>query len=271
MPEIIDTIRRRSASSEPLLLNAGAQVRLQRFVLFGSALVFVYLVAAIYAIPPDEPRAFHFVDERGAVTALSAVFLAVACGFSFLTVLFSEGETRKVRGFWWLTTLALGFLVLDELLQFHERLGVLLDEADALGLSNSPVRGWNDVVVAAYGVVAIAVGAYFLPVLLRYPEFTKLVGAAFFFYVLHTVIDSVTEPPTTQSVILEESAKLFCGQFLALAFLSTVLVHAIPVRRSQEAVEANGAPLPLEIGLPLTQNPLAQNPLAQQRTRPPCL
>ena len=55
-----------------------------------------------------------------------------------------------------------------------------------------------------------------LPDILRYRMVLELFVVAFVFYVLHTVIDSTQEPYTTTSVILEESAKLFCGTFLAL-------------------------------------------------------
>ena len=75
---------------------------------------------------------------------------------------------------------------------------------------------WNDVIVILYGVVALPVVLALLPDILRYRMVLELFVIAFVFYVLHTLIDSTQEPYTTTSVILEESAKLFCGAFLAL-------------------------------------------------------
>ena len=191
-----------------------------------SSLVAIYIVVAILLVPQDEPPHFNFVDERGAITALSAIFLAIGCGFGFATFLLSEGSHRSIRFFWSLVSVALGFLVLDELLQFHERMGNKLDGIDPLGLASSgTIRGWNDAIVILYGVIAVPVGALLLPTMVRYKTFLKFIFIAFFAYVLHTAIDSLTEPPTILSVILEESAKLYCAQFIALACLDGLLVH----------------------------------------------
>lgn len=187
----------------------------------------VYIVLAVVLVPPNEPDpAFNFVDERGAVTALSAVFLAAGCAFAFATFLFQTSPDRMVQGVWLLATVALGFLVLDELLQFHERAGNLIERFLPSGPSG--VRGWNDVVVILYGVIAIPVGLALLPVLARYPIFLKTMVAAFVFYVIHTATDSLAEPETFTSLVIEESAKLYCSALIALACLSALLVHATP-------------------------------------------
>jgi len=192
-----------------------------------SAIVAIYIVLAIVLVPSAYSRDFNFVDERGAITALSAIFLAMSCGFGFATFVLSLGEARTVRCFWLLVSFALGFLALDELLQFHERIGTQLDRLDLMGLTSSgAIRGWNDVVVIMYGVVSVPVGVILLPTIVRYPTFLKVICVAFTFYVLHTAIDSLTEPRTTLSVILEESAKLYCSMSLALACLSGLLTHA---------------------------------------------
>ncbi|MDB4634023.1 hypothetical protein OAG76_01325 [Rubripirellula sp.] len=192
-----------------------------------SALVAIYILVAIVLIPPNATRHFNFVDERGAITALSAIFLAMGCGFGFASFLLSVGSPRSVRCFWSLVSVALGFLVLDELLEFHERIGDRLDGIDLLGLTSSgTIRGWNDAIVILYGVIAVPVGVMLLPTMVRYQTFLKLICIAFVSYVLHTTIDSVVEPPTILSVILEESAKLYCSLFVALACLAGLLVHA---------------------------------------------
>lgn len=182
--------------------------------------VTLYILAALLIVPSDAVREFNFVNERGAVTALSAVFLAMASGLAGAAFFLSRGEPARQRGFWLLTTFGFGFLALDELLQFHERVGRLLVR---LQLSPELFRNGSDTVVVVYGIGALALLAYFLPAVLRHSRLPELLGVALFFFVLHTVIDSTQEPPTSLSIILEESAKLFCGAFLALAAFAGLL------------------------------------------------
>lgn len=201
--------------------------RMASLTLIFVPLVALYIVVAIVVVPPTEPRNFNFVSERGAITVLSGIFLAMACGFGFATFLLSLGSPRTVRRFWFVVSVALGLLAMDELLGFHEAIGHVLDEIDLMGVTSSTtIRRWNDLVVILYGVVALPLGVMYLPTMVRYPSFLKLTGFAFAFYVVHTAIDAVVEPPTLLSVILEESAKLFSGLFLALACLAACLVHA---------------------------------------------
>ena len=114
-------------------------------------------------------------------------------------------------------------LALDELLQFHERIG---NRIEAWGLNVGPFRNWNDIIVILYGVLGLGFVATFFSVILRFPQFLKLLTVAFVFFILHTVVDSVTEPQTTFSVIVEESAKLYCSTFLAIAFLAGMMNYA---------------------------------------------
>lgn len=197
-------------------------------------LVLLYIVAAIAIVPGDEPQNYNFVSERGAVTVLNAVLLAMGSGFGLLSFLLTDASSRHVRWFWFLVSASIGFLAMDELLRFHEALGSVLDDIDPLGLKDGgTIRGWNDIVVVAYGVAALPVVVAFLPTMARVPAFPEFAAAAFVCYVVHTGIDALVEPPTNLSVILEESAKLFAGLFLALACLAGVLSCA---RRSESTV-----------------------------------
>lgn len=215
----------RAAQAAPITSEVSTRIRSLLFPLLLG--VGIYIVLAAVLVPPNESDpAFNFVDEQGAVTALSAVFLAAGCAFAFATFLFQSSRDRLVRSVWLLVTAALGFLVLDELLQFHERAGNLIERALPAGPSG--VRGWNDVVVILYGVVSIPVGLALLPVLARYPTFLQTMAAAFVFYVIHTATDSLAEPETFTSLVIEESAKLYCSALIALACLSALLVHATP-------------------------------------------
>jgi hypothetical protein len=165
--------------------------------------------------PEDRTPDYHFYSERGLITALSATLLAMAGAFSLATLI-THIKTQHMR-FWPWLIMALGFtfLALDETAQFHERLGDVLDETSDSGM----FRTFNDVIVIIYGAMAVPVSIALLPSIVRYRATSELFAAAFVFYLMHTVIDSVTEPATTTSIIVEESAKLFCGLFLALSML----------------------------------------------------
>ena len=187
------------------------------------SLVGLYVVASLILVPTGEVPEFNFVDERGSITVLSAVFLAMGCAFAFTSTSYSQ--TVSTRLFWLGFCLALGFLSMDELLEFHERIGGYLDKQKVVTDATSSFRNSNDLVVIAYGAIALVVLMFFLPTALQYPRFLELFALAFSFYVIHTVIDSTQEPPTTVSIVFEETAKLLCSATLALTqFVGTVNV-----------------------------------------------
>lgn len=175
-------------------------------------LILAYLTLAVLIRIPSGMLEFHFVNERGAVTALSAILLAMAAALSLASAFLARTQSKSHVILWMLFSSGFLFLSLDELLQFHERIGYWLDDRVAL----SAFRGWNDLVVISYGVVALPIAACLLPKILSYPRLAEMLGTAFTFYALHTLIDTLQEPPTTVSIILEESAKVLCAGFLVL-------------------------------------------------------
>lgn len=171
-----------------------------------------YIFLAIILIPSGETRDFHFGKERGAITALSAILLAMAAAFSMATqVLLVRTEARH-RWSWAILFFSFTFFAFDELLEFHERLGFVLERHADPGI----FRNWNDVVVTFYGLLAVPIMVLLLPTLIRHRMLLEMFVIAFAFYGIHTLIDSMIEPKTTLSVILEESAKLFSAGFLAI-------------------------------------------------------
>ncbi len=90
-------------------------------------------------------------------------------------------------------------------------------------------------IVILYGVAALAMGLVFLPSVLRYPKFIEFLSVAFVFFVIHTAVDSGFEPPTTASAIVEESAKLYCAAFIALAMITGLLSVARDSGRDEGA------------------------------------
>lgn len=202
------------------------------------SLILAYLTLAVLIRVPTGMLEFHFVNERGAVTALSAILLAMAAALSLACVFLARAQSQSHVILWVLFSSGFLFLSLDELLQFHERVGYWLDDRVAL----SAFRGWNDLVVIAYGVVALPIAACLLPKILSYPRLAEMLGTAFAFYAFHTLIDTFQEPPTTASVILEESAKVLCAGFLVLAAFTGLVQLAGSVEIAAPTVERSARP-----------------------------
>jgi len=178
------------------------------------ALLITLALIALAVVLPPQGRAidYHFASERGLITAFSAFLLGAASAFAIATYSVVSSPSDKLWP-WLLMSLGFLFLSIDEIAQFHERFGSFIGDSIAAG----PFRNWNDVIVLAYGAIALLLLVKLLPAIAPFKLTMKLLGAAFLMYALHTGIDSTQSPPTVTSRILEESAKLFCGVFLALS------------------------------------------------------
>ena len=177
-----------------------------------------FIVLALLVAPPH--KLHEEFKEDGMVTALSAVLLSMTGAFAGLCFYLKHQATGWGRYFWLLTALAFLFFALDELLEFHERLGWWLDDTE-IGPTTS-FRNWNDVVGIVYGLIGLTVASSFLPEVLRYPRVVNLLITAFVFFGLHTLIDA-TQRYSSTSVVLEESCKLFASGFFALSMLVGVV------------------------------------------------
>ena len=80
-------------------------------------LTLLYIAASLMLVPSSEPPIFNF-REGGSVTALSATLLGASAAFAFASAYFAT--TGRHRILWIVLFAALGFLALDELLQFHD-------------------------------------------------------------------------------------------------------------------------------------------------------
>jgi len=96
----------------------------------------VYILFAMFLVPSDKPREYNFVSEKGAITALSAIFLAVASTFSLATMVALIRIKEPHKWVWFILALGFAFLSFDELLQFHERAGRLIERF----ISSGPFR-----------------------------------------------------------------------------------------------------------------------------------
>jgi len=179
----------------------------------------VYLGIAVMIAPENQPGR-NFIREGGMVTTLSAIFLALASVFSGISIKLLRERKDLLRFFWLLATASFAFLFLDELIGFHEMTGRYLDPA--VGVPEG-FRRWDDIVVIIYGIIALFVMAGFLPEIFRYPRVMELMGVAFLFYFIHTLVDSISVPRTDLSAIIEESAKVFCAEYLAISMFVAML------------------------------------------------
>ena len=217
------------------------------------AVVAVYIALSIAIVPAGESSDHNFASERGTVTFLSSIYLALAAGSAGATAFVLRKRGRTGRIVWLLLAAGLAFFAVDELIQIHERIGIYLDDA---GFPALGARHQNDLVVVAYGLLALAFGLYVLPTLLRLPRVVELFGIAFLLFAAHTFIDATHQP--TSSFIVEESFKLLSVTFLVIATYTALLGATSP---SPDAAPA-ATPSP-------TPRAGAPPPPAPARTRAP--
>ncbi len=210
--EIKEAIRHRQETDFPSIFRVVPVV-----VIF----TFLYCLMSVYVVPPGKPPDFNF-QEEGAMTALSMLYLSMACSFAIGSNLIHIRAKGRHQWVWTILALGFAFLAFDELLQFHERFGrIVIDQI----IPRMFFRNWNDAIVVIYGVIAVPVMLMLLPGLLRYRKVFELFVIAFIFYAIHTFIDSTQEPATLTSIIFEESAKLFSVAFLAMASFTGLLTN----------------------------------------------
>lgn len=202
-PETVDALEFRKTTKIP---------HLGRIIFISVVLILIYIALAIKLVPSSESIEFNFVSERGAITAFSAVLLALASAFSFGTVLLKVRKGERCYSVWFVLMLGFLFLAFDELLLIHEIIGARIGEVRNAG----SFKNWNDVVLIVYGMIAVPIGAFYFSELLRYKMVIELFFVGFLFYVGHTYIDSIYHTPTPRSIIFEESCKLFSVGFLAI-------------------------------------------------------
>ncbi|NNE24294.1 MAG: hypothetical protein HKN11_16970 [Rhizobiales bacterium] len=192
-------------------------------IIFGTVLAVIatgaYIVLSVLIAPPHMPS--EQFAEGGTITALSSIYLAMAGAASLIGFYLLLDKPGIGKFFWLIAGLGLVFLSLDELVQIHERIDMIVSSTK-IGKPEI-LRNWNDLVVMLYGAGGLIVGLLFLPELLRFPKVLETYATGFAFYVVHTVIDTVTTNPTPLSIICEESAKLMCVLMLLLASITSVL------------------------------------------------
>jgi len=187
-------------------------LRAAKFVTPAVLVTGFYIGVCLLAVPEGKEADYHFLSERGLITAMSAALLSAAAAFCFCALAMRHRAQQVDKKLLILMAMGFLFLALDEVAQFHERLGPLVPDVGYLG----SFRNGNDIVVILYGIVSLPIAAAVLPHLLRFRMMLECLVVAFGFYLVHTIIDVTQDPRTLLSVIFEESSKLFCGSFMAL-------------------------------------------------------
>ena len=85
-----------------------------------------YILIALIFVPDGKSPEYHFKSERGMLTALSAIFLAMASSFSIGALVVNIRAKEPHIWLWVVMTLGFAFFSLDELLRFHEQLGSII-------------------------------------------------------------------------------------------------------------------------------------------------
>lgn len=171
--------------------------------------------AALWWLASPRTVPGYFFQEGGPIDWLSTLYLATAAVLSARVWQASRGDSAQPRWFWLLGAAGFGFFALDERFLFHEQSWRWL--RPLLGSAPGGLRNWSDAVVIVYGLVAIVVGYFALPAIFRYRRVWRYLAAAFAFFLLHTLVDSLVAGSGRKDVV-EETAKILMGASLVLAY-----------------------------------------------------
>ena len=200
------------------------QIKPEIFLFSGIMLaaVFAFISFSVFIHPEGERFCYNFYLEVGSISILSATTLTTAALIAYISFFISPKVKRKQKIFFLIAAIALTYLAVDEVMQFHENIGTNLDHIRFFRklIAWTGVHSWNDMIIIIYGLVALPVLIYVLPTIFEVPYIAEYFVIAFICYVIHTTIDASFRPPTTASYIFEESAKLYTSTFMALGLLS---------------------------------------------------
>lgn len=171
-----------------------------------------YIIITLLLTPQEVSKDFHFLNEFGAISLLSMIYIAIAVIFS-LFILIKEYKSKGNQiTFWLICSIGFTFLFMDELFQFHEIAGYIIENYFSLHLPISI----NDLIVIIYGIIALLLLPILLPTLRTDRTLMLMFSLAFIFYFIHTLIDTAISSRTEFSTIIEESFKIYSMQFIMI-------------------------------------------------------
>jgi hypothetical protein len=243
-----------SATSSPSFPPAGAArarrgpISLWPVVAVVTCCLLAYIGLSVVFAPPSivDPNGtalpYNFKSERGSITLLSSGMFLVAACLAGLTLVTVRAERGRPRQLWSALTAAMVYFSIDEVMGFHEAIGEALDEHVPTG----PFRTWNDVVVIAYGLIAVPLALLLWREVLRYQRLLTMLLIAGVLYVGTSGVDTLTADATAVSTVIEEGIKVCCSTYFALSML-TGLVAARWRYRPQDGGAARPAAEPAAV------------------------
>jgi hypothetical protein len=183
--------------------------------------VLAYAGAWAYIGGPERPR--FFFNEGGPVDSLSSILLATGAVLAGTLWLHARRTDDPDRRFWLLSSAGLTFLTLDERFQIHERLHYDVLEP-AFGPLGWNTANWNDLVVIAYGLVAVSLLVFILPSVMRNRGTRTFLAVGFAFAALQVLVDLVLAGAVWEKCV-EETFKLLMGASFMLAYLHTMMAR----------------------------------------------
>ncbi|MCP3978630.1 MAG: hypothetical protein GY716_04755 [bacterium] len=215
----ITSSSRRSSLSGGLGSPRTNGLALAALALYGFVAIFIsYLVW----IGPSE-RPHHYFTEGSPVDWISSTFLMTSALLAWCVWFIDRGAPFRERIVWGACAVGLATIALDERFQFHERLDS--DWLEPWLGDPTWIKSWNDLTVALYFLVAVALAAVVLPTILRVRGFREFLGLGFVFFAIHNYIDMSFEHSSIKTET-EESFKLLAGASFVLAFRQAAFERA---------------------------------------------
>ena len=189
------------------------------------------ILLSIIWVPEGKTIAYNIGGEGGFVTSISASYLILSSAFSLAILIVLKEIEHSVTLSWAILSFGFVYLAIDELMMIHENTGYIIERYFPIQY----FRNWNDVIVIIYGLIALLIIAFILPAIIRFKWIIEMFYIGFLLYGIHTITDTINEPSTDFSIIIEESAKLFSVSFLFLGtFIGFIGSLKLMTSRKQE-------------------------------------
>jgi FlaA1/EpsC-like NDP-sugar epimerase len=92
-----------------------------------AVIVFIFITFSVFLHPGGTHFSYNFTSEQGSITILSATTLTTACLLAYTCFFIKSPISKRQKIFFLLAALALTYLAIDEVAQFHENGGLALD------------------------------------------------------------------------------------------------------------------------------------------------
>lgn len=175
-----------------------------------TVVVMIWLGQAWHAEP------HHFFRERKAGTYLSFVNLLATAVVSALIA--RRLRPAPVARFWWLMAALFVWVAADDLFTIHEEIDRTVHALLGLDPDHDVTDHFDDLIVAGYGVVAVALAHAYREHLASFPWMLVILAAASLLFVAMIVLDFLHDWPTA-----EDASKVIAETVIFVGFLAAWL------------------------------------------------